>query len=147
MRKGILIPIILALATTPVSAAMFKWTDANGNVQYGEFPPAGVQAERIKGSPQPRSQPRDTSSPQQRLKEMERQQRQQDAQTDQAEADRQREEARQENCRIAKKNLATLQAGGNRRIRLPDGTVTYLDDEQRRQRIEENQKRVKEFCD
>ena len=145
MRKGIL-TIILALAVTPVGAAMFKWTDANGNVQYGAFPPAGVEAERIKGSPQPRSQPQSTT-PQQRLKDLEQRQKEEGEQAAEAAANQQREEAKKKNCEIAKKNLANLQRGGHRRVRLPDGTVTYLEDEDRQQRIEENKKRVREFCD
>ena len=77
MRLATKIAIILALTTTTVSAAMFKWTDADGSTQYGQNPPAGVPAERVHVSPQPASQAKPAPSPQQRLKELEQQQKKQ----------------------------------------------------------------------
>ena len=50
MRRSTLVALALTLATASAHAAMYKWTDQNGNVQYGQFPPTGVQAERISAS-------------------------------------------------------------------------------------------------
>ena len=50
MIRTTLLALGLTLAATAAQAAMYKWTDASGNVQYGQFPPAGVQAERISSS-------------------------------------------------------------------------------------------------
>lgn len=141
-----LLPLILALVITPAGAAMFKWKDEHGNTQYGQYPPAGVQAERITPQSHKPSQPADTSSPQQRLKELEQQQQEKAQSTSDAAKEAQREQLIKENCENARKNLAILQEGGHHRVRLPDGTITYLTDEQKQQRIEEAEKQIAEYC-
>jgi len=144
MRLATLISIILALTATAASAAMYKWTDADGSTQYGQYPPAGVQAERIKVSPQPASQP--APSPQQRLKELEQQQQKQAEKATAAAAEKQKAETIKQDCEIAKKNLAGLQMGGHRLTRLPDGSYTRLSEEERLSRVAETEKQIKEYC-
>jgi len=146
MRLATLISIILALTATAASAAMYKWTDADGSTQYGQYPPAGVQAERIKVSPQPASQPQPASSPQQRLKELEQQQQKQSEKETEAAAEKQRAETIKKNCEIAKNNLAGLQMGGHRLTRLPDGSYTRLSEEERLSRVADAEKHIKEYC-
>lgn len=144
MRLATIIAIILALTTTTAGAAMYKWTDADGSTQYGQYPPAGVQAERIKVSPQPASQP--TPSPQQRLKELEQQQQTQTEKETEAATEKQEAETIKKNCEIAKKNLTGLQMGGHRLTRLPDGSYTRLSEEERLSRVAEAEKHIKEYC-
>jgi hypothetical protein len=147
MRFGSIIALFLALTAMPVGAAMYKWKDANGNVQYGEFPPAGATAEQITPSGAHKSAPQASQSPQERLKALEEQQQKQGEEEAKQAAESQQAEQKKKNCEIARKNLATLQAGGNRRIRLPDGTVTHLTDEDRQSRIAEAQEQIKSNCD
>ena len=146
MRLTTLITIILALTTSTAGAAMFKWTDADGSTQYGQYPPAGVQAEPVKVSPQPASQPQPASSPQQRLKELEQQQQKQSEKDTEAAAEKQRAETIKKNCEIAKNNLAGLQMGGHRLTRLPDGSYTRLSEEERLSRVADAEKHIKEYC-
>jgi hypothetical protein len=48
LRKMLSLAVCAAsLAALPASAALYKWTDANGGVVYGDTPPPGVKAERI----------------------------------------------------------------------------------------------------
>ena len=42
--------ILLVLASTPTLAEIYRWTDAEGRVHFGQRPPA--QAERIEVRPQ-----------------------------------------------------------------------------------------------
>jgi hypothetical protein len=145
MRNHALFSIILAFAAWPVSADMFKWTDADGNIQYGQFPPVGVEAERIRQDGIPTGTP--GKSPQERLKAMEAEQRQQgEAEKMQAE-DAERAALRKQNCATARETRELLSRGGNRRYRLPDGTVTRLTEEEVAQRIEEAEGQIKEYCD
>jgi hypothetical protein len=65
--------LALMLATGSAGATLYKWTDANGNVQYGEFPPAGSKAERLKAAPAPASTTPGKSL-QQQVEEMEKRQ-------------------------------------------------------------------------
>jgi hypothetical protein len=144
MRLTIMISIILALTTTVAAAAMYKWTDADGSTQYGQYPPAGVQAERVKVSPLPAAQP--APSPQQRLQELEQQQQKQAEKEAEATTEKQTAETIKKNCEIAKKNLANLHMGGHRLTRLPDGSYTRLREEERLSRIAEAEKHIKEYC-
>ncbi|HZQ74511.1 MAG TPA: DUF4124 domain-containing protein [Burkholderiales bacterium] len=53
-----LILVALALVSTLAAAQQFKWTDKDGKVRYGDVPPPGVKATRLKapppGTPAPR---------------------------------------------------------------------------------------------
>jgi hypothetical protein len=146
MRLATIISIILALTTSAAAAAMYKWIDADGNTQYGQYPPAGVQAEHIRANPQPASQPQATPSPQQRLKELEQQQEKQTEKEAEATAEKQKAETIKKNCEIAKNNLAGLQMGGHRLTRLSDGSYTRLSEEERLSRIAEAEKHIEEYC-
>src|SRR5260221_14731640 len=43
----------LGFAALPAAAALYKWTDENGRVVYGDTPPAGVKAERVNSAAPP----------------------------------------------------------------------------------------------
>ncbi|HEX8009592.1 MAG TPA: DUF4124 domain-containing protein [Casimicrobiaceae bacterium] len=43
----------LVLAALPAAAALYKWTDENGRVVYGDTPPAGVNAEKVNAAVPP----------------------------------------------------------------------------------------------
>jgi len=45
--------LIFALATSTSWAASYRWTDAAGDVHYGDQPPVGVTAERLQAPPPP----------------------------------------------------------------------------------------------
>ena len=147
MRPGPVIPLILALITAPAGAAMFKWTDADGNVQYGEHPPGGVQAESIKPAAKPASAPAAAKSPQQQLKELEAQKVKADEKAAEAQAEKQRAEQRKKNCEIARQNLEQLNLGGHRLTRMADGSYKRLDEEQTQAMVRKNEAAVKQFCD
>jgi len=146
MRLLNVFPLLLLLAATPAGAAMFKWTDANGNVQYGQFPPAGSNAERLKGAPAPASAPAGKSL-QQRVEEMEK--RQDSEKQSKAEAAQKQQEAanRKTNCENARQNIERLNYGGNRLVHMPDGSYQRLDEKQKQAQLEKNREAVKEFCD
>jgi hypothetical protein len=146
MRLATTVSIILTLTTTTAAAAMYKWIDADGSTQYGQYPPAGVQAERVHVSPPPASQPQAAPSPQQRLKELERHQQEQADKEAEAAAEKQKAATLKQNCEIEKKNLAGLQMGGHRLTRLPDGSYTRLSEEERLERVAEAEKNIKEYC-
>jgi hypothetical protein len=141
--------LALILANGSAGATMYKWTDASGNVQYGEFPPAGSQAERIKAAPTPAdaTPPEKSKSLQQQVEEMEKRQ---DAKKQrQAEATQKQQNAanRKINCENARSNIQRLNYGGNRLVHMPDGSYQRLDEKQKQEQIEKNQQAIKEFCD
>jgi hypothetical protein len=146
MRPINIFALLLILATGSASAAMYKWTDANGNTQYGQHPPAGSTAEHIQAAPAPNATPAGKSL-QQRVEELEK--RQDAEQQRKAEAARKQQDAenRKINCANARKNIERLNHGGNRLVHMPDGSYQRLDEAQKQEQIEKNQKAIKEFCD
>ena len=58
MKRALLFAALLACSTM-ASAAVYKWVDANGRLQYGDTPPDGVKAElvRLLGTHEPNPPP------------------------------------------------------------------------------------------
>jgi len=125
---------------------MFKWTDANGKVQYGQHPPAGVSAEHIQSARQPSGNPA-TLTPQQRVEALDKRLATEAEQKAEAEKQQQNAENRKINCANARKNLEQLSYGGNRLVHMPDGSYQRMDEKQKQAEIKKNQDAVKEFCD
>jgi hypothetical protein len=147
MRPANIFPLLLlVLAAGTAHADMFKWTDADGNTQYGQHPPAGVQAERLKSAPAPKTAPA-SKSLQQRVEEMNK--RTEESNRRKAEAGQQKQQAanRKINCENARQNIEKLNYGGNRLMKMPDGSYQRLDEKTKQAQLEKNRKAIKEFCD
>ena len=148
MRFSIILPIIMALAAAPAAADVYKWKNANGETVFGQHPPAGVEAERIKRTTGKRSPDQPPSAtPQERLKALQEQQNSEREQAGEAAAANKHAAARKQNCASARSNLALYERGGHRRVRLPDGTVTFLGDAENKQRIDQAKQQIKDNCD
>ena len=146
MRHTTVFSILLLVAMSPANAAMFKWTDANGNVQYGEHPPAGAGAEHIKAAPEPASTPA-APSLQQQVDALDKRLATEAEQKAETEQKKQDAENRKINCTNAKNNLEQLRMGGHRLTRMPDGSYERLEEKQQQALISKNEKAIKEFCD
>ena len=57
MRAITPITLLMAVLAIPASAGIFRWQDADGTTQYGDSPPAGVEAIGIKMAPDPNAPP------------------------------------------------------------------------------------------
>ncbi len=141
-----LIGSILLLAMAGAQAAMYKWKDAHGNTQFGQFPPAGVEAERMKAPRTPAPSNQSGSSLQDRVKALEEKQGQDREKAQMEKEEKERAAQLKQNCDNARKTVQLLERGGNRRYRMPDGTVKRLDEKETRRRIDESKKYLKENC-
>jgi Domain of unknown function (DUF4124) len=108
-----------ACAALPAAAALYKWTDENGRVVYGDTPPAGAKAERINVAAPPAdpNAVRDMAAKDAELKKRQ-----------QARSD---EEAKEEKSRVDQ-NLARRQcqqAAGRVKAMRQDGANIYTFDE------------------
>jgi len=146
MRHTTVFSILLLVAASPANAAMFKWTDANGNVQYGEHPPADAGAEHIKAAAEPASTPA-APSLQQQVDALDKRLATEAEQQAESEQKKQDAENRKINCTNAKNNLEQLHMGGHRLTRMPDGSYERLEEKQKQALISKNEKAIKEFCD
>ena len=137
--------ILTLLISGHALAAMYKWVDADGNVQYTQTPPpAGIEAETIKPPPKV-----DTE---QALKELE---------AEEAEAAKLRQnrldeakketEANQElalqkkNCEMARERLASYERPMVKFVQ-EDGTRVRATEEERQEEIANSQAMIKEWC-
>ncbi len=130
-RSRLLAVLVLTLASAFATAEVYKWVDADGNVHYGDRPPAtGVDSRSMS---LPRAPAKDADHEQRSLKqrrlleafEAER------AEQDQAAA---ASRARAQKCEEARRHLARLE-GANIVYYTGDesGARIYMSDEERRQ--------------
>jgi hypothetical protein len=105
----------LALAFAAAAAAQqFKWTDQNGKVQYGDVPPPGVKATRLKpppagSAPAPAAKKSDKAlSPEAAYRK-----RQEDAQKEREKETQSEQQAaaKRDNCARAQESLRALESG------------------------------------
>jgi hypothetical protein len=168
IRNRLLLVLALALAATASWGATYRWTDAAGNVVYGDLPPAGVQAELL-GAPPPPADQADppaaadagasnaagsgapdtadtTTAPAAPAPSPEALQRDQQRRALEA---RQLAEARRKNCAAARNNLETLER--NRPLRLESQgkdreRARRVSAEERTRMIREAQQQIRDNC-
>jgi hypothetical protein len=143
--------LALALAAAPAWAQQFKWIDENGRVRYGDVPPPGVNAQRLKPPSGPASQAPAASAkkgekaltPEQAFQKR-REAAAKDAEK-QAAADAEAQ-AKRENCQRAQESLRTYESG--QRISRVDakGERYYLDDAQIQQGAAQARQAVQQNC-
>ena len=156
MKKILL--ILLMLASTTAFAALSKWVDADGKVHYSDQPPpANVKAKILRvtsevAAPVSASGVAAASAPAapktiaEREAELKKAQQAKKQAADKAAQEQARIDAEKANCAAAQQNLRALQEG-MRMVEIDaKGERSYLDDEQRRQRIEKVQQDIKIYC-
>jgi uncharacterized protein DUF4124 len=100
----------LALAALPAAAALYKWTDENGRVVYGDTPPAGVKAERINAAVPPADPNaiRDMAAKDAQINKRQQARAEDEAKAEKAQADA---KAKLERCAQIRGNIQTLRSG------------------------------------
>ena len=147
-------PIILALSlffAAAASAQQYKWVDQDGKVRYGDTPPPGVKAQRLKpppgASPAPAAKKGEKGekplTPEEAFRK--RQEDAQKAQQKQAQSN-QESQAKREECARAQESLRTLESG--QRIVRTDaqGERYYLEDAQIAQETARARQAVQQSC-
>lgn len=145
MRLATVFPIIALLIAIPASAGMYKWTDADGNVQYGQYPPAGADAKPMKPAPPPASAParKPLNDQVEALNKQMDARKQKEAE---AAEDKKQAEFARTNCENAKKNIEQLNLGGHRLAQMPDGSYKRFSEEEKQAAIAKNKQAIDEFC-
>ncbi len=141
-----LIATLLLLATTGAQATMYKWKDAHGNTQFGQFPPAGVEAQRLKEPRAPATSPDKGPSLQERVKALEERQGKAREKALTQKQEKERAANLKQNCENAREISRLLQRGGNRMYRMPDGSYKRFNAEESQKRIDEAKKFTAENC-
>jgi hypothetical protein len=146
------------LVATPAGAQLYKWTDANGRVQYSDRPPpAGRKADTVStanvstvtGNPAPAAQPGATAEPKSAA-DREQDFRKRRAEQEEAQKKQQKlaEEtrARQADCQQAQRQLTALQTGQRMTTVDDKGERRFLEDTEIQQAIQRTQGDVARLC-
>jgi len=149
MNRFLLAAAIL-LMTGPALAQQYRWVE-NGRVRYGDVPPPGVNATRLKGPTPPSSSPpaAATKGPMTAAeKEADFLKRQQETAKEREKQDLAAQDAagKRENCERAQEYVRTIESG--QRISRTDakGERYFLDDAQRAQELNGARQAVKQWC-
>ena len=135
-------------------AQQYKWVDQNGKVQYGDVPPPGVKAQRLKPPPggsatvPPSSAKKDEKGEKALSPEAAFRKRQEEAEKDRQKNAQAEQEAsvKRDNCARAQEALRTLQSG--QRIARVDakGERYYVEDAQVAQETERARQSAQKNC-
>jgi hypothetical protein len=145
MNRILLAAAILAFSCAAL-AQQYKWRDENGRVRYGDVPPPGANATRLRPPPGPSSAPASKSF---KDREEEFRKRQVDAEKarDKQEQTAENAAAKREGCQRAQEYIRTIESG--QRIARTDsrGERYFLDDAQRAQELAKARQAAQQSCD
>lgn len=138
LLTGLLLPLTAA-------AGIYKWTDADGNVHYGEKPPAGEQAESMTGRGAGNGSGAEESRQQYRESIREFNEARQE-QKENAAKDAQKQAARQRQCEAARAALERLETQSRLQYINEEGERAYLTEEQRQERMRQARDLKEKTC-
>jgi len=143
---GCLCAVLLAV---PAQAQQFKWVDGNGRTQYGDVPPPGVKASRLRPPPGPpagSSAAKSGSTTSEAEAAFRKRRKDQEAAASKSAAKAAASETQKENCQRAREQLATL-ASGQRITRFnTKGERYFLEDKDRPGEVGRARELVSESC-
>ena len=138
--------LLLANAAT---AAMYKWIDEQGRVQYSQTPPPAGQFKELKPGPPPSQSPEEAEQElQARVQRLNVLQKERDAEKKAKQEKAAQQTQRDALCEQAKKRLVVLQNHPGPRIGvLVNGRVERrLSEDERQQDLAETEKAVSDLC-
>jgi hypothetical protein len=151
MKRLLLLIAIFLFCTTTLSVAgkIYKWTDSEGNIHYGERPPSGQQGQQMrvpKGpayTAKPAAKAGSPADARKNLLEAFDKERKEKAE---ASAKSEKEKAaRDKNCSNARKRVARL-SGGRIYEFSDDGERRFLEDAEIQKRLAEARQSVEKWC-
>jgi len=147
MRNLRLLLILIITAAATANAGVYKWTDEQGNVHFGDRPTSS-QAEQIKLKKYPKSSGPTSSSTQPKVTQQQLlNMYQQEREKKKAEKKKQKEEAKTLalKCARARDNLSQYEGSRLYEV-LPSGERRYFSDEEHSQTISNLKKNIKRHC-
>jgi len=151
MKRTLLFIVVMGFAAA-AAAQQFKWVDKDGRLQYGDVPPPGVKAQRLRpppgGAPAPSSPAAKKDGGKALSPEAAFQKRQKETQEQDEKAAKERAEAdaRKANCDAAQAGLRQIQSGQRIATVNSAGERVFLDDAARASEEARAQRAVSENC-
>jgi hypothetical protein len=147
LRKSLLAAFfggLIALAAASAQAVLYKWTDENGRVVYGDQPPAGAKPERVN----PGIGPADPNAVRSMAaKDAEIKKRQQQRTEDEAKADKEQADAKKkvDMCGQARGRIRTLREDVNVYRYNEKGEKIFFEPAERQKAIADNEKLMRDL--
>lgn len=139
--------ILLFIFALPGHAAMYKWTDKEGNTHYGEQPPNRQQAQNIAAPPPPASSSAGSSKRIQSLREGILKQTEEGQKAKEAAQKKSAENQKMSDyCAQLRKRITAFQSRPRVRQKGEDGEYSYLGDQQKQKQQKEMQQRLAKDC-
>jgi hypothetical protein len=148
MKRTVLLIVVMGFAVA-ASAQQFRWVDKDGRVQYGDTPPPGVKATRLKpppaGSAPAGAAKKDEKplSPEAAFRKRQQEQAEADKKAAQEAKDA---ESKRVNCNAAQAQMRQIQSGQRITTTNASGERVYLDDSQRAAELQRAEKAASEWC-
>jgi len=134
--------IILLIFSSQISAAIYKWTNEQGQVHYGSMPPQGVAAKKMgvstKFTPPPAPKKKALANKTSKPAE--------GKDSDKENKDPYTKEQHTKLCNNAKNDIETLSKGGRLRVKQKDGSSVVMDEETKAKRMKNMQAMMKKHC-
>jgi hypothetical protein len=155
MKRTLLLMLVMGFALSfaaGASAQQFRWTDKDGRVQYGDTPPPGVKATRLKpppagSAPAPSSAAKKDAgkalSPDAAFRKRQQEQAEAEKKSTQTSADA---DLKRQNCEAAQGTLRTIQSGQRMSTTNAQGERVFLDDAQIASELTRAQQAVASNC-
>jgi len=155
MKRTFLLLVVLGFALGFANGALaqqFRWVDKDGRVQYGDTPPPGVKATRLKPPPAgtasaPSSAAKKDAekplSPEAAFRKRQQEKDAEDRKASQASADA---DLKRQNCEAAQGALRTIQSGQRMSTTNAQGERVFLDDAQIASELARAQQAVASNC-
>ena len=148
--------LAMLLAASSASAQMYKWTDKDGKVRYGDAPPPGAKTSSVKApasgaAPAPASAAGDAKkkgplTAAEQEQEFRKRRQEGDKAGKKIEQEQQAKSAKSENCMRTKEHLATLKSG-QRLARIDaSGERYFMDENQVAQEVAKTEQTIKQVC-
>ena len=139
----------LGTSSTAFAGKIYKWTDSNGKVHYGERPPSGKGKQMsiprkspFGSTPAPKPDNKDDAA----SKFLESVASERKEKKEASEKSAKEKEIADKNCSNARRRVASLKQGGRRFTVDEKGERSYLDDAAIQSRLKEAQEKVKKWC-
>ena len=144
----IILSLFISLIPISSYAAVYKWTDDDGNVHYSQTKPTNAQSKRMKMAPPPQQDQSTYKRPSLGKKDgADNQDNEQTSGDSGNQSDKKKSANKQDpGCKSARSTLKTLLSSGRVRQRDKDGNLSYMSDEQKNQRIKHEQDFIAKNC-
>ncbi|MFW5824542.1 MAG: DUF4124 domain-containing protein [Marinobacter sp.] len=147
MQRLFLVALMALMMPALASAAsVYRWTDEDGNVHFGDREPTGHSAERVsvKTGKSGNSQPR--KSPQEQVEALDEREAEREKSESESKVEEARRKQRKARCDTARANLDVINSNARIRVAGEDGEQRYLSQEEIQEKKAEFEAIAEESC-